>query len=267
MSGKYTKRKAGKKKSYAVMIGLVLVAAMLLITAAFLLKIKDSARPVSPEVIPQTDEVQETKNTEVAQEMSQRVEPTAPPRVSLRNDLEVLDIGAYTGSFVEDGSDELVSNVLMMKLINNGEDTVEYARITMDINGETAEFTISTLKPGESIVLLEKNRMAYDKSVDYENANVICENLALFQEPLNIHEDKLSIQILNGAINVTNISGADINGRVAIYYKNKAAGVYYGGITYRIVLENGLKAGEVSQIMASHFSETGSEIVFVTISQ
>ena len=78
-------------------------------------------------------------------------------------------------------------------------------------------------------------------------------------------EDKLEVQILNGAINVTNISDEDITGRLAICYKNVAAGVYYGGITYRIVLEGGLKAGEIRQMTASHFSETGSEIMFISI--
>ena len=42
-------------------------------------------------------------------------------------------------------------------------------------------------------------------------------------------------------------------------------GIYYGGITYRITLENGLKTDEVRQMMASHFSDTGSRIMFVAI--
>ncbi len=186
-------------------------------------------------------------------------------RTSLDNDLEILDVGSYTGAYVEDGSDEVLSGILMLKVVNTGEDTVEYAKLTMDVNGETAEFTLTTLKPGATIVLLEKNRMAYDKDAEY--GNIVCENLALFQAPLNLYEDKISIQILDGAINVSNISQEDITGRMSIYYKNKAAGIYYGGITYRVTLENGLKAGEIRQMMADHFSDTGSEIMFITIAQ
>lgn len=242
---------------------LFVIAAVLLLAATALLISGRNQKQMEEEAL--TDEtfsVQITQNTEAVQEVLQTNEPL---RVSLGNNLEVLGVGKYTGIYVEDGTDEVVSDVLMMKLANNGEDTVEYAKITMEIQGEIAEFSVSALKPGATIVLLEKNRMAYDKTINYSNATVNCENLALFRNAPSLREDKLTIQSLNGAINVTNISGQDIPGRIAIYYKNKAAGIYYGGITYRIVLENGLKAGEIGQLMASHFSETGSEIVFVTI--
>ncbi|MBR5125597.1 MAG: hypothetical protein IKU68_02570 [Oscillospiraceae bacterium] len=250
MSGKFEKKKAGKSK---ILLALIAVAAVLLVAVCFFLR-KENAEP---------EGLREDQT--VLTEQAEQTELTEPPRISLKNDMEILDIGAYTGIYMEDGTDEVVSGVLMMKIINNGQDTIEYARITMDIGEEMAEFNVSTLKPGATIVLLEKNRMAYDKTVDYTATQIICENLALFQEPLSIHEDKISIQILDGAINVSNISAQDIPGRISIYYKNKAAGIYYGGITYRITLENGLKANEIRQVMASHFSDTGSEIVFVTI--
>ena len=255
MSGKYENNNAGKKKS-AVAIALIAVVVVAVLAAAlFLMNRKDDMMP---------ENAQMTQSAEAEQTQVQ-TEQTEPVGISLGNGLAVLDIGAYTGIYMEDGTDEIVSDILMMKVTNIGEDNVEYARITMAVGEETAEFTLATLKPGDTVVLLEKSRMAYDSSVDYDSAEIVCQNLALYQEPLRLHEDKLSIQILDGAIYVTNISGKDITGRVSIYYKNKASGIYYGGITYRIVLENGLKDGEIRQMMASHFSETGSEIVFVTI--
>jgi len=51
----------------------------------------------------------------------------------------------------------------------------------------------------------------------------------------------------------------------AFPYKNAAADLYYGGITYRVRIEGGIKAGEIKQLMAGHFSETGSKIMFVTV--
>lgn len=252
MSGKFEKKKAGKSK---ILLALIAIAAVLLVAVCFFLR-KENTEP---------EGLREDQT--VLTEQAEQTELTEPPRISLKNDMEILDIGAYTGIYMEDGTDEVVSGVLMMKIINNGQDTIEYARITMDIGEEMAEFTVSTLKPGATIVLLEKNRMAYDKTVDYTETQIICENLALFQEPLSLHEDKISIQILDGAINVINVSDQDIPGHIAIYYKNKATGVYYGGITYRVTLENGLKANEIRQLLATHFSDTGSEIMFVTIGQ
>jgi len=52
-----------------------------------------------------------------------------------------------------------------------------------------------------------------------------------------------------------------------VYYKNAAQDIYYGGITYRITIEGGLKAGEIRQTMTKHASDTGSKIMFVTTSQ
>ena len=239
---------------------MAIVTLLFVCTAAILLLIN---RNTSPEAL-QTDKNMQSQLTQTDKNQEA---PVLSPRRKLKNDLEVLDVGDYTGIYMEDGTDELVTGILMMKIVNNGEDTVEYARFTMEIDGETAEFTLSTLKPGETVVLLEKNRMAYDKTADYASVEIVCENLALFREPLTNREDKLRIQILDGAVNVINISDEDIPGHISIYYKNKAAGIYYGGITYRITLENGLKAGEICQMMASHFSDTGSEIVFVTIAE
>ncbi len=258
MSGKFQKNTPKKKKKSKLPLIMGFVIVLLVVAIAAMLMLPDRQEASSSH---------ETQPNVTVQDETVQIQQTAPVKFSLDNDLEILDVGSYTGAYVEDGSDEVLSGILMLKVVNNGENAVEYAKLTMDIAGQTAEFGISTLKPGATIVLLEKNRMTYDRDADYSAAAVICENLAVFQEPLELHEDKIKVQILDGAINVTNISGEDVAGRIAIYYKNTAAGIYYGGITYRVILENGLKAGEIRQLMADHFSDTGSEIMFVTIAQ
>lgn len=260
MSGKFQKKTKKKKNWLPLVLGIVILLLMAVL-AALLILWPASEAPVSGESA--TPDVSGTQVVPVIQDAPAEIRQTEPLRTNLANDLEILDVGSYTGAYVEDGSDEILSGILMLKVINNGEKTVEYAKFTMDVNGEIAEFTLSTLKPGATVVLLEKNRMAYNPDAAY--GSIACENLALFEEELNLHSDKISIQILDGAINVTNISQEDITGRIAIYYKNIAAGVYYGGITYRVTLDSGLKAGEIRQMMAEHFSDTGSEIMFVTI--
>ena len=249
MSGKYIKR----KKNSVVWIAVAVIAAVVL--TIVVLQFSGKGLQTQPGTTASADDT-----------VKLPVQP-AFSEISLNNGLTVLDIGSYTGVYMEDGSDEVVSGILMMMVRNDGEETVQYARITMDVNGKTAEFTVSTLEPGATVVLLEKSKMRFDKSVKYENMQITCENLALFNTPLELHEDKLRIQILDGAINVTNISGSDISKKISIYYKNVTDGVYYGGITYRITLENGLKADEIRQMMASHFSDTGSRIMLVTITE
>ncbi len=179
--------------------------------------------------------------------------------------LSVTDVGKYTGVYMEDGTDEIVSGILMIVVTNSGQEAIQYAKITMPVSGGEAVFTLSTLPAGQSVVLLEQNRLKWSASEAYNN--VLMENLAVFSEPLSLCEDRLKLQILNGAINVTNISGKDITGDISIYYKNSAVDLYYGGITYRVTITGGMKAGEIKQIMASRFSDSGSKIMFVTVGQ
>ena len=212
--------------------------------------------------------------TAPTQQTPQAVAPTVDPmeqivfeeveelHINLGYGLEITDVGKYAGIYMEDGTDDFVTDVLMIVVTNTGEENIQYAEITMTTAAGDAFFTLSTLPAGESVVLLEKNRMVWSDE-DYEFATM--ENTVLFTEELSLQEDKLQIQILDGAINVTNISGEAITGDIVIYYKNAAADLYYGGVTYRVRIEGGMAADEIKQIMASHFSTSGSKIMFVTV--
>ena len=91
------------------------------------------------------------------------------------------------------------------------------------------------------------------------------ENAAFFTSELSLMEDSLQIQILDGVMNVTNISDSDIDGDIYIYYKNAAMDLYYGGITYRSSIAGGLKQSETRQLSGGHISKTGTKVMFVNI--
>lgn len=253
MSAKYAK----KKNTPLGVIALVMVLAAVCGVVGWLL-----LRPEAP--TPAVETTAETTASNIQpqdQPTSARLDAVEAVSIDLGYGMRITDVGKYTGVYMEDGSDEIVSGVMMIAVTNEGEDAIQYAEIRLPVGDQTACFSLSTLTPGSTMILLEQTRMAYTAG-EYTTADV--NNVALFQAPLSLCEDRLEIQTLNGAINVSNISGADITGDIIIYYKNSAADVYYGGITYRVRLEGGLKAGEIRQIMASHFSESGSTIMFVT---
>lgn len=187
--------------------------------------------------------------------------------ILLQDALLVREIGSHTGPYWEDGSDEQVTDVLKMTVTNVTEEPIQYALIAMELPEGTATFSVTALPAGATAVLLETGRMPYDKSIDYGSANIECQNLAGFDKSLSLQEQKLEIQLLEGALNITNISGDDIAGTIILCYKNVENGVYQGGIGYRIRLEDGLKAGEIRQIMATHVHQPGTELVFVQIGQ
>lgn len=177
--------------------------------------------------------------------------------------LQVIKIGNYSGPFVEDGTDEILSRVLMIMVKNTGDRTVQYAEVELTDGTKTAYFTLSTLPPGETVVLLEKSRMTYADGKDLTQTTI--KNVAVFSQEPDLCEDRLQIQALNGVLNVTNISGEDIKGDIVIYYKNASSDLLYGGITYRVTIKGGLKADEIKQITASHFTEKGSRVMWVTV--
>ena len=267
MSAKNTKKKSGKRVVLwtILIIEVIVLAAALLVWWAFAYD-SNSDTPVVP-TEPAATEAVSSEPVETVPQMTvpaptieeiQDVEP-----VSTDTGLTIRNIGAYTGAFVEDGTNEIVSGVLMLVVDNNSEEAVQYAEITLPTEAGDAKFSLSTLPAGESVVLLEQNRMQYTGNEDA--ATAVFSSVAYFQTPMSLHGDKLEFQILDGAINVTNISGADITDDVVIYYKNAATDLYYGGITYRIRIAGGLKAGEIKQMIASHFSDSGSKIMFVTV--
>lgn len=191
-----------------------------------------------------------------------KIEAQENVNINLGYGLYITNVAKYTGIFMEDGTDEIVSGVLMIVVENTDDTDVQLAEIEMSVGKQTASFKLTTLPAGESMVLLETSRMQY---TDMDFTTAIAKNVVLFQEPLSCCEDKIKIQILGSALNITNISGSDITGDVVIYYKNASSDMLYGGITYRVTVTGGLKAGEIKQLTGSHFSASGSRIMFVTI--
>ena len=179
----------------------------------------------------------------------------------LRDALLVEEIGSHTGPYWEDGSDEQVSDVLMIQVYNYGTSPVQYAEISLAAGDKTASFTLTTLPVGESMMVLESSRMAFDKKAEYTEGEA--RNVAEFKAPMSLCADKIQIQSLDGALNISNVSGKDITGDVFIYYKNVSDGVLFGGITYRVRIAGGMKAGEVRQVISNHYTGS-SRLMFVT---
>ena len=184
---------------------------------------------------------------------------------TLENGLAVRRYGSYIGVYMEDGSDEFVRDTMMIVVENTGDRAIQYAKIFLSGEAGEAQFALTTLKPGDSMVVLEANRKSYGPGDVYTQARA--ENVAFFTEERTLEEDRLEIQPLEGGFNIRNISGADIGGEIAVYFKDVAGDMFYGGITYVCRIKEGLKDGEIRQIMSSNFTASGSEVVFVRISE
>lgn len=203
---------------------------------------------------------QETTIEQEAEEILDSAEEQIQ-EIYLGENLMITSIESYSGKFMEDGSDEEVSGILMITVRNDGDKTLQYAEAELIFGNSTAQFAFSTLRPGASMVVMEKNRMEYPEKKDIKEA--LLANVIFFEKSLNFCEDKLKISAMDGVFNVENISGGDLSENVVIYYKNKKEDLYYGGITYRTIIEGGIEKDGIKQIMTKHFTLDESEVMFV----
>lgn len=179
----------------------------------------------------------------------------------LGDNLYITDIGPYTGAYMEDGKNEFVTDMMMIILKNENEEDLQLVRISLEYSDFTAEFEATNLPAGESVVLLEKNKHEY---VDGLYHRATASNIAFFQEPMNLQADKVKLTGGQGGIIVENLTDEAL-GEIYIYYKNSAADLFYGGITYFVRLEAGLKPGRSMTAMTSHYHPDACEILNVNI--
>lgn len=259
--GKYSKKKksGGGGRILLVILGVLALFALLGLAARDTEEMPLPTEPTASEPAVRETETVPTETTFLVEEEVEGV-----TSFSL-DGLDIVRYGKYIGLYMEDGTDDFVSNVMMILVANNTQTPVQYAKIILTGPAGDAEFALTTLMPGESVVVLEASRKPYTDQDIYTEAKL--ENLAAFDEIPTCMEDQLLIEPLDGGFNITNISGEDITGEIAVYFKDMAGDVLYGGITYVCRIQGGMKAGEVRQIMSANFNQSGSRVVFVRISQ
>lgn len=185
-------------------------------------------------------------------------------KMLLGEGIELQALSGYQGPYVEDGTDDIVSDVLAITVRNDGDKTVQYAHIILT-QGETAyEFDVTTLPVGASAQLLELSRQPMPDNTDGMTAQVT--TCAVFDTEPTMCEDVFQIEMQDTAITITNNSGSDITGQIYVYYKIAYGDLYMGGITYRVGTA-GLKAGESTTCYAGHFSTDYSKLMFATYVQ
>lgn len=175
--------------------------------------------------------------------------------------LSITRLGSYTGRFVEDGSDTLCFDTLMIVVTNNSENDVQYMKLHLESESDKYEFNLTSLPAGKSVMVLEASCKKFDTQERYAFGAV--DSYALYQEERSLHDDIFVIKGADGKLVVKNKSKTDITGSIYIYYKTADVGIYIGGITYRAKID-GLAAGEEKEIETSHYLKNSSKVLFVT---
>lgn len=177
------------------------------------------------------------------------------------SNLTVESIGAYSGSFIEDGSDEATKNVTAMLITNNSDQMLQVALIDFQVNSnETASFKVTNLPAGTSTLVLESNKREFSDKDTYTYGNAATG----YMDQPTLEEDKVELKTENGKITLKNKTDKELK-RVYVYYKYvQIGGAYFGGITYRTPFEN-VGAGKEAEAVAAHFNPDNSQIMGVQI--
>lgn len=172
--------------------------------------------------------------------------------------LQITAMGDYAGLYLEDGSNEVVSSVMMMVLENTSDMDLQLARIKVVYADYIAEFEVTNLPSGEKITLLEKNRRQF---TDENPLKFYAENIVFFEQQMDTMEDIFEIVPGEGFVEIKNKSDEDIDGTTMIYYKNMAGDTLYGGITYRVGMEKTIPSKGSVKVLTNHFTEKNTRIM------
>lgn len=221
----------------------------------------DNIVPGSPFLPVDTDPLEDTSaDTAAPSDSDGETSPLAGADIG--QGLTLVDIGTYSGAYVEDGSDESVSGVLSIIVRNDGDRDIQYAEVYISVDNVFSCFKVTTLPAGASATVLENDRMEYKEGAVFEYAKV--SNVAYFTSPASLHSDVFTITGRDGYINISNNSDTDINSDVVVYYKAVKDGMYFGGITYSVRASGGVGAKSSVLLAAPHFSLDNCKVMFVT---
>ena len=181
--------------------------------------------------------------------------------IDIGEGLFLASLADSKGAFPEKGATGDVRESMLCATFENRSDrTLQYAKVTVTVGEVEYSFEFSTIPAGKSVYAFEMNGARGDGLEGDVSAEA--EYLVFFPQEPTLLESDLEITVKDGAISIKNISGKDIDREISVFYKNTLEGFYLGGITYRVRLAEGLKAGESVNGYASHAREDATEVMF-----
>lgn len=167
-------------------------------------------------------------------------------------------VGAYTGAYVEDGSDQQVERVAAVVVRNTSDEMLQLMQLELTIDGKETLFQITNLPGGARVLAMEMSRISLseESQIAYE------QEASVFLEDASLHEDVVEVSGKDGRLTAGNRTG-EVLKNVYVYYKTKTEeNSYLGGITYRVGFEE-IPAQTSIEEEAGHFREESSQILDV----
>lgn len=201
---------------------------------------------------------EETAEKTVQEEKSEIKLPFSVPDT----DLLVEELAGYEGPFLEEDTDWPVSEIAALILYNSGETETLSGEVVLMRDEQSFHFVFSDLLPGQRLMVLER-----DAKSCVQGSFTACQCAALESTLTDFADEALTVsEIGMCTLEVMNRTEEQIE-RVELYYKNydTESGLYIGGITYCIILED-LAPGETREIIPYRYVSGYSRVVKVKTS-
>lgn len=173
--------------------------------------------------------------------------------------LVIEKMAAYSGIFVEDGTNANTDNVAMLLVHNNGDYPVEYTQICVTFGEQTLQFDISALPVGDRVVVQEKSGQAMPEGVaTAANALVVQRaDMSMSENMVKVTDNG------NNTLTIENVSDTAI-ATVRVFYKHYMPdqGIFVGGIAFTVRVTR-LNPGTKITIQPSHYTSQTSRVVMV----
>ena len=253
-----------KKNKLIIAIVAAIVVVALLIFLFFWKKNSDSDKSTDPSATstPISSSDSESKEPEVqtyTDPITDNTNSSVFPFAIPNTQLEVLNVGAYDGLFLEDGSDDEISGVAALVLRNCGKAAVEYVSISMTCGNTSLEFEGSDIPSGAMIVLQDTNRTPFSSGAISNCSATVAEldKLEMSENAVLVTENS------DNTLTIKNITNKALP-CVRVFYKFYSGdeGSFVGGITYVAKITD-LQPDEAQTILPSHYVTGYSVITMV----
>ena len=167
---------------------------------------------------------QQTQQTETSLQSTELTFPHTLPE----NGLILEGTVSYSGTYVEDESNDTVTNVTGLMVYNPGDRMVRFGALALEQEGKHLYFFVYCLPPGGRCLILEKNRQTYS-----EERVTQCRVLTMRWEYQDLHSEQVSYVGFGEQLTVVNTSARQLR-HVALWYKryDQERACYLGGIAY-----------------------------------
>lgn len=162
----------------------------------------------------------------------------------------VEELFGADGLFTEKGNLDEVKNVTALRVKNNSTEMLEYGMLSFKVNGiERAEFAVSALPAGESVVVMESFARPWSEEDSFELEK---DKTAFAYITAQTENEDVRLEVKGSEFTVTNLSAE--NRDITIVYKYFKNNTYYGGIAFRGKFEN-ISPGETVKKTSDRFDE------------